>query len=443
MIFIFTGPTLHPDEAHKLLEATYLPPVSQGDVYRACLHRPTAIGIIDGYFDQVPAVWHKEILWALNSGIKVFGSSSMGALRASELAPLGMVGVGRIYEMFCSGELEDDDEVALMHSPPEFGYRPLSEAMVNIRATLNAALTKGVITATTHDLLRDTAKALYYGDRHYQKIVGTVRERGFSGELEAFLDWLPAGKVNQKRLDAYEMLQLIRDTRLEQAATPKPAFYFEYTTLWDQLSRSAGHFDLKEETEPEIVPGQAIVDELRLSREWPRLSTAALALRLADAEIRRQGVEISDEELDAAIVRFCREHNLAGVEELDAWVGANHLNGGGFMRLLEKELKLRTLKDRTGENIVTDVLNYARLEGMYPELARRTLVKRPIFAQIDAYPPSPEVYEQALAWYLGNDLATFQSIQEVAESLGFEGVDELRRAVLGEFLVHQTIGVPE
>src|SRR6202022_2251854 len=66
--YVFTGPTLSVEEARAGLDAVYLPPVSQGDVYRVGLLRPEAIGIIDGYFDQVPAVWHKEILWAMTHG---------------------------------------------------------------------------------------------------------------------------------------------------------------------------------------------------------------------------------------------------------------------------------------------------------------------------------------------------------------------------------------
>ena len=49
-VYVFTGPSLPPDEAREYLDAVYLPPVSQGDVYRAARKQPYAIGIIDGYF---------------------------------------------------------------------------------------------------------------------------------------------------------------------------------------------------------------------------------------------------------------------------------------------------------------------------------------------------------------------------------------------------------
>ena len=132
-IYIFTGPSLPPKDAQAELDAVYLPPVSQGDVHRVALKRPAAIGIIDGYFESVPSVWHKEVLWAMARGIHVFGAASMGALRAAELDAFGMEGVGAIYEAFRDGYLEDDDEVAVSHGPMEVGYPVLCEAMVNIR----------------------------------------------------------------------------------------------------------------------------------------------------------------------------------------------------------------------------------------------------------------------------------------------------------------------
>ena len=118
-VYVFTGPTISPAEARRELEAVYLPPAAEGDVYRVTLHRPQAIGIIDGYFQSVPTVRHKEILWAMSRGIHVFGSASIGALRAAELTAFGMEGVGAVFEFYRDGMLEDDDEVAMAHGPAE------------------------------------------------------------------------------------------------------------------------------------------------------------------------------------------------------------------------------------------------------------------------------------------------------------------------------------
>src|SRR6266851_3875937 len=173
-IVVFTGPTISAEDALQELEATYLPPVSQGDVYRAAVRKPLAIGIIDGYFERVPAVWHKEILWAMSQGIHVFGAASMGALRAAELEAFGMEGVGSIFEAFRDGALEDDDEVAVAHAGAEFDFRPGSEAMVDIRHTLGLALDAGVIRHKTRARIEAAAKARFYPDRRYEPILSEI-----------------------------------------------------------------------------------------------------------------------------------------------------------------------------------------------------------------------------------------------------------------------------
>src|SRR5207244_10384995 len=85
-VYVFTGPTISAAEARQELDAVYLPPAAEGDVFRLVLRRPEVIGSIDGYLHSVPTVRHKEILWAMSQGIHVFGSASIGALRAVELA---------------------------------------------------------------------------------------------------------------------------------------------------------------------------------------------------------------------------------------------------------------------------------------------------------------------------------------------------------------------
>ena len=139
-VAVFLGPTLPRAEAAAILDATYLPPAEQGSVVRAVrTYRPEAIVLIDGSFGKVPAVRHKEILWALSKGIPVFGAASMGALRAAELAAVGMQGHGFVYRWYSLTPLADDDEVAVAMSPPELGAEALSEALINIRLTLRLA----------------------------------------------------------------------------------------------------------------------------------------------------------------------------------------------------------------------------------------------------------------------------------------------------------------
>lgn len=237
-VVIFSGPTLSHTEAAQQLAAEYLPPAAQGDIYRATLRRPALIGIIDGYFEHVPAVWHKEILWAMRQGIHVFGSASMGALRAAELAAFGMEGIGAIYQAYCDGTLDDDDEVAVVHGPAESGFRPLSVAMVNIRATLAQAEAQNVLSSATHTLLLEIAKRRYYAERSYQQLLNDALAAGVAAGVVAELRaWLPGSQVDQKRLDALLMLQIMGERLVAGVPAKQAHFHFEHTEYWDRVMR--------------------------------------------------------------------------------------------------------------------------------------------------------------------------------------------------------------
>ena len=95
------------------------------------------IVIVDAYFGHVPSVWHKEILFALVNGIQVWGAGSTGALRAVELEPFGMPGVGTVFRLFRRGILSDDDEVCVTHLPKQYAYTSITYPMINLRSTFS------------------------------------------------------------------------------------------------------------------------------------------------------------------------------------------------------------------------------------------------------------------------------------------------------------------
>jgi hypothetical protein len=232
-IVVFLGPTLPVEEARPRLDARFLAPAQRGDVFLASLTKPSAIAIVDGFFDQVPAVWHKEILYAMSLGIQVFGAASMGALRAAELHTFGMRGVGRIFEAFSSGALEDDDEVVLTHATEELGYRPLSEAMVNVRATLSAAQADGVIDEAQRLKLEGLAKAMFYPERTYARLFPLAAGAGFPrSTLDTLRAWLPLGRVDQKRVDTLELLDVLRATRDQPPPATPVELELAETNAW-------------------------------------------------------------------------------------------------------------------------------------------------------------------------------------------------------------------
>src|SRR5215204_2105365 len=134
---VYLGPTLERRRAEAILHALYLPPAEQGSIYEAVRSfRPRTIALIDGAFGHVPAVRHKEILWALDQGVEIVGAASMGALRAAELKGFGMAGHGFVYRWYSATPFADDDEVAVAMAPAELGARAMSEALINMRLTL-------------------------------------------------------------------------------------------------------------------------------------------------------------------------------------------------------------------------------------------------------------------------------------------------------------------
>ncbi len=222
---IFLGPSLSLQQARMILSAAeYQPPAAMGDVARAVAAGAKRILIIDGYFETVPAVFHKEILAALASGVAIFGASSMGALRAAELASFGMIGIGAIFHAYHSGQLTDDDEVALIHGPAELGYPAMSEALVNIRATLAAALKDGAISQIAARTVLTKAKAMPYRQRSYAAV---RQEMQGLGDFWCWLD--DRGAVDQKALDAQLALSQLNQQK------PEVDFYFQHTVYYQRL----------------------------------------------------------------------------------------------------------------------------------------------------------------------------------------------------------------
>jgi hypothetical protein len=232
-VYVFLGPTLPVEQARSILDAVYLPPVKMGDVYTLMKAQPRAIGIIDGVFEQVPAVWHKEILYAMSHGVRVFGASSMGALRAAELCSFGMEGLGRIFEAFRDGVLEDDDEVAVEHASADFGYRQISEAMVNIREGIRKALDGDLIQKATGEALLAEAKNLFYPLRSWPAIHEAGARLGLpADELARLKDFIARERPNLKRDDA---VALLRRMAAAGDAPHQPNFEFQPAYAWRVL----------------------------------------------------------------------------------------------------------------------------------------------------------------------------------------------------------------
>jgi hypothetical protein len=383
VIVLFAGPSLPPSEVAAPGELRVLPPAAQGDVYRAARERPWGIGIVDGFFEHVPSIWHKEILWAMSEGIHVFGAASMGALRAAELADFGMVGVGRIFEQYRAGALTADDEVALAHLPAEHGYRRVSEALVDMRATAEAAVRAGRCEPALAERLIDLARRRFYPERTWPAVLAAARAAGEDPRaLDALERWLPGGRVDQKRLDALALIEAMRAARAAQPGPLRIDFTFQRTDLWEQalprmraarLEVGAG---AGADADADVA---ALLDELRLAGDeqlYAHAMQGALLRGLAQEAAERGGLEVTTELVQRTALAFRRSHGLYSGPLTSAWLDEQGLDPEAFFHMLTREARLRWIEAVSEPEIRRHLADQLRAMSCHGRLHARALAKR-------------------------------------------------------------------
>jgi len=433
---VFTGPTLPAKDARLHLDADYRPPAAIGDVYKAALARPFAIGIIDGYYETTPSIWHKEVLWALKQGIHVYGAASMGALRAAELAHFGMTGVGNIFEAYRDGLIEDDDEVAVLHSPEEMGYLQITEAMVNIRATLARAVAAKLIDSGIADRLIALGRGIFWKERGYDRLLAEAAKAQIgSAILERLRAWLPTQKVNQKREDAIAMLDRMTADRAVSDAPRQADFVFQHTVAWDAiLHRFAGTDD-----GGALIEREDLLDELRLTPgAFAAARRKALMRALARRETGRRNLEPTTAQLQNTLRDFRRSMGLASPAELEQWMREAGLTREEFLQLMSDEARLSNLEASLASAVDTALLDELRLDGAFARLLSRARDKHKVLSDgglADGVIGDTGLDESALlAWYKDQSGGAGPiDGAALALSLGFQTKVDFLRALAREY----------
>jgi hypothetical protein len=219
-VFLFAGPTLaasaHARELARGLRVR--PPIKRRDVERLVeAHGTTGSGsvsraapgvivVADGLFHDTLAVGHAELRAALRAGWRVWGVSSMGAIRAREMESLGMKGFGRVFERFREEADFQDDEVALLHGPaPE--YRALSEPLVHLRAAADHLVAGGVVPEEAAREVIDALKSRWYGERTRRVAIDALGARARGGVHAVRRELADFRRFELKTLDLEHFLQ--------------------------------------------------------------------------------------------------------------------------------------------------------------------------------------------------------------------------------------------
>jgi hypothetical protein len=211
---IFLGPSLSHEKARKIFDADYRPPAKKGDFLRLAADPGIKIvGLVDGVFLQdYPPTPIEVYQLARKEGVLLAGAASLGALRAVELEKFGMVGIGKIFQLYKMGRLNADDEVAVTFAP-EGDYRLQSEAMIDIRYNLYLARKRGVISKKAKSVLVRTAKEIYFPHRNYAHVIEQANSMhpALAGEIDSFGSYVASNRKSLKEIDAIRLVQYLKE----------------------------------------------------------------------------------------------------------------------------------------------------------------------------------------------------------------------------------------
>lgn len=196
-VVVFLGPSCPLDQAKEVIDADFLPPARRGDVALVAHQQVDMIVLIDGMmvYDYCPSPM--EVFRAIEGGITVLGSASLGALRAVELETFGMVGSGWVFDQYKTGEIESDDEVVSLLHPETFA--PLTVPLVRIRYGLSRLVESGAVTQEQRAKVIADLRATYYEARSKEEIRRACERYGLSSRT---VEYLFCDEADIKRIDA-------------------------------------------------------------------------------------------------------------------------------------------------------------------------------------------------------------------------------------------------
>ncbi len=368
---VFVGPSCPTAVATAIHSAAmYLPPVAQGDIIHALQrYKPRRILVIDGVFGQRLAVWHKELMWAMKEGVELFGASSMGALRAAELAKFGMTGFGEIYEGYRNGIIEDDDEVALIFGPEEMSWMAMSLPMVNIRASVKYMRDCSYVDPFEGDLLLQKAKHIFFADRTFESIKAILIADLGHQRAENLVRVLGLNYIDQKCKDAKDALRHLATT----APLDKPARleFFETTSL-----RILAEQDAPVSCDHGSIRRRNLAKYAAVTHSGFQELCLSAAMEAAALEFAKQlGLAVTTTQTDDESRRIRLNLGLTSDLEFVRWLDANDMSDRDFQNLANRRATCRLVQafvnsKRARQENTTLVLDALRLRGEYPDIKR-------------------------------------------------------------------------
>lgn len=207
---VFLGPSLKLEKAKNIINADFRPPAKKGDFIKLSLFADNRkVVLIDGVFLQDYPPTPIEVFQVIRkTNFKVYGASSIGALRAVELEKFGMEGIGKIFEFYKKDIINSDDEIAVTF---DSDYNLLSEAMIDIRYNIFLAWKRQIIDKETKQIMVKLAKSIYFPFRSYDNIIEKSLDMYslHKKSILNFKDYISNNRISLKELDALRALTFI------------------------------------------------------------------------------------------------------------------------------------------------------------------------------------------------------------------------------------------
>jgi len=250
-------------------------------------------------------------------GIKIYGCSSIGALRAAETCDYGiMIGCGEIFKWYWEGVTDDDSEVAVLyHKTPSWDYVCDTCPLVNVRAGLLKQLELGLM-----DLMDIEDNFKMEKSDHYTKRS------------------TPSYAIDQKRLDAIELLTSFRS--LEYSTQNKPDITYLSTLFNAVLERERRVF-----YRGSVLTTQNIDSYISLHNPKPDQilydsKNRGLVLILADL----LNISVTTEEVQEEWSLFCLRNGLTDFQSFREWLATNATTQSEFAVMSMENTRIRKLQ---------------------------------------------------------------------------------------------------
>lgn len=207
-IKIYSGLSLSEIELQKRNpEFEFSGPIKRGQLLTDIKSGYHIIGIIDGFFLNHLAVTPSEIIDCIRCGVKIFGASSMGAIRAADLDSIGMIGIGKIYDLIKKDDSFEDDFLGQTFLEEE--YFKTSAPFINVYYNLKKMKELNIITQEVFIFSVKSYRNMHYSERSTSKLTNLLKKSKFNKELTSKIFQKLETTENLKHSDAIMLLNAI------------------------------------------------------------------------------------------------------------------------------------------------------------------------------------------------------------------------------------------